>query len=233
VVLLVRIHGDEFKAERVVSENPTPNTADANAGEVGIDNSVAEGVADGRRENGSSSGEQPESRVQNDAEQTSSGMPESQEAARGENASSEGASRLQDESQSIEVVPFRPSRSIQERCRTQPVPTADSCKEVGTFLEEMSRELRDAPWAASTELRLRAVVAARGDGTQIRALECKTSLCAIETLSPGDQHLAILGQAEQEAAGIVDDGDFVLAWEEDPTHGRVTITVRIFTIRLQ
>ena len=129
--------------------------------------------------------------------------------------------------------PFRPSPSIEKRCRTRPVPTADSCSEVSRLIEEMSREDRDEAWATRTESQIRIVVAARQDGTQIRALECKTSLCAIETVSPAIEHLVILGQAEQESTGVIDDGDYVLAWEEDPARGRVTITARVFSRRVQ
>jgi hypothetical protein len=144
--------------------------------------------------------------------------------------------RLEDMEQDwlqMESVPFRQSKSIQERCRTKPVPTPESCKKAMELLEEMSREERDPEWATRAEARIRAVVFARQDGTQIRALECKTSLCAIEAVSPGSEHLVIFRQAEQESAGIIDDGDFVLAWEEDPMHGRVTITGRIYSRRVQ
>jgi hypothetical protein len=139
----------------------------------------------------------------------------------------------EDARRSAVAFPFRPSPTIVERCRTRPAPTADSCKEVNRLVEEMSREDRDEAWAKRTESRIRAVVAARQDGTQIRALECKTSLCAIETVSPATRFLSILLQAEQESAGVVDDGDFVLGWEEDPTHGRLTITVSVFGRRIQ
>ena len=100
-----------------------------------------------------------------------------------------------------ETARFRSSASVQERCRTRPAPTPDSCKVMGKFLKELEREERDVEWAAQTEARIRAVVAARQDGTQIRALECRLSKCAIETESPGTQeHLSIFIQAEQEAA---------------------------------
>jgi len=146
----------------------------------------------------------------------------------------EEATAAQEEATSTPVgFTFRPSPTIVERCRTRPAPTADSCKEVNRLIEEMSREERDAAWAKRTESRIRAVVAARQDGTQIRALECKTSLCAIETVSPATRFLSILLQTEQESAGVVDDGDFVLGWEEDPTHGRRTITVSVFGRRIQ
>jgi hypothetical protein len=128
---------------------------------------------------------------------------------------------------------FRLSLSVEDRCRTRPAPTVESCVEVMKLLDEMSHEERDLGWATRTELRLRAVVSARKDETQIRALECKASICAIETQSQGQPHFVILSQAEQEFAQVIDDGDYVLAWEENPNLGKVTITVRLLTRRMQ
>ncbi len=129
---------------------------------------------------------------------------------------------------------FRSSASVQERCLSRPAPTSESCKTMSKFLEALAREEPDVEWAAQTEARIRAVVSARQDGTQVRALECKRSICVIETESLGtERHLAILRQEEQEAAGIVDDGNYVLAWEEDPVRGTLTITAVAFTRRFQ
>jgi hypothetical protein len=146
---------------------------------------------------------------------------------------SPAAEKDQRDVQQTEFAPFSSSRSIQEQCRTHPVPRDVDCKEVSELLEEMSREERDVEWATRTESHIRAVVLARGNGIQIRSLECKESLCAIETVSPGHVGLTILVQSEQELAGVVDDGDYILAWEEDPSYGRVTITQRVFSRRLQ
>jgi hypothetical protein len=149
-------------------------------------------------------------------------------------AGSTGSNSTQESPLLEETDRFRSSASVQERCRTRPAPTPDSCVAMSKFLEELAREERDVEWATQTEARIRAVVATRQDGTQIRALECRFSKCAIETESPGTQdHLSILMQAEQEAAGVVDDGNYVLAWEEDDVRGTLTITERAFTRRIQ
>lgn len=147
-------------------------------------------------------------------------------------AAADDSKRNQDAVPPTEAFPFRISASVEERCRTRPAPTADSCKAMTKSLQEFAREKRDVEWAEQTEARIRNVVFERQDGTEIRALECKHTMCAIETESPGTyQHLSIFRQAEQETAGVVDDGDFVLAWEEDPARGSLTITVVVYTRR--
>jgi hypothetical protein len=57
-----------------------------------------------------------------------------------------------------------------------------SCERANELLGEFKLEPREEPWASNIEEKFRRMIATRNPGYwQVRALECRTSLCALET----------------------------------------------------
>lgn len=128
--------------------------------------------------------------------------------------------------------PFPVSESVESQCRSNPSPGAGECSNVRDLLEEMSRETRDQGWAPAVESTLRAHVMQKLEGARIRALECRSSLCAVEVASPAGA-LEILRETEQRAYGIYDNSHFALGFETDPSSAITTITLTVFERRVR
>jgi hypothetical protein len=79
---------------------------------------------------------------------------------------------------------FQVSESILRECErklgTQPWL---SCEPNKKLLEDMAEEPRDEPWASSAERAIRALVEQEPGNFTIRALECRSSICFVETAS--------------------------------------------------
>jgi hypothetical protein len=58
------------------------------------------------------------------------------------------------------------------------------------MLERMAKEPRDLLWAPQTERRLSDLIRSRTEEVEIRAVECRTSICAIEVASTFGPYLA-------------------------------------------
>lgn len=87
--------------------------------------------------------------------------------------------------------PFPVSESILTACGPKPAPGPSSwCERNRKFLDEMAEEPREEPWATAAEGAIRALVELE-PGTErprtvtytVRALECRTSICFVETAS--------------------------------------------------
>jgi hypothetical protein len=128
--------------------------------------------------------------------------------------------------------PFQPSESIVEACKPdrRGVFRSSFCHQVGELLTAMAREPRDEAWAAAAEQALRAYAEKEPGKFTIRALECRKSICFIETasiygslLDPDyeyDKYLSNLGLHMDYA---------VDAFETDATGARMTVTLFPFT----
>ena len=81
--------------------------------------------------------------------------------------------------------PFPVSESVTEACKpTRPgVFRWSSCDEVSELLAQMAKEPRDERWAAAKEEVLRAHTEKEPGRFTIRALECRKSICFVETAS--------------------------------------------------
>jgi hypothetical protein len=126
--------------------------------------------------------------------------------------------------------PFPVSRSMQSQCKRNPVPTAEACAGVSKLLEEMAQEPRDEGWAMEVEAELRAHVLREHPTARIRALECRTSLCAVEVAAETG-YLVILGEEEQRKCGIYDLSHASSSFETAPSGSKVTVTLRVFERR--
>jgi hypothetical protein len=67
---------------------------------------------------------------------------------------------------------------------------------------------------------------------EIRGLQCRTSLCAIEVASTAG-FLNLLIEDEQRAYGVYDLSHFAMEYETDPSGARVAITWTVFERRVQ
>jgi hypothetical protein len=75
--------------------------------------------------------------------------------------------------------PFRISKSIKEFCDAAPRPPM--CEQAMALLAAMQSEPRDPRWAASMEALVAKSMRVGGkDWVQIRALECRSTRCALE-----------------------------------------------------
>ena len=120
------------------------------------------------------------------------------DAASGVQSEIRGQTRVQTEAQpaaqgvDYDVVghPFPVSESILAACGPLDSNHARSCTPNIKLLKEMAEEPREEPWATAAEQTIRALVELE-PGTErprdvtytIRALECRTSICFVETAS--------------------------------------------------
>jgi hypothetical protein len=105
--------------------------------------------------------------------------------------------------------PFEIGPAIRQMCEGPGMPAA-FCPELDSFVAALRAESRDASWAAEMESRienyLRAMV---GKEVDIRSLECRSTLCAVEYATaiptgeePVDDAETLLGPLEPESGGI-------------------------------
>jgi hypothetical protein len=81
--------------------------------------------------------------------------------------------------------PFRVSDSVTRFCATRPI--VPMCEAFAPRLAELLAEPRDARWAAPVEaLIARSMLVDGKPWVQIRALECRRTLCALEYAVPAD-----------------------------------------------
>jgi hypothetical protein len=79
---------------------------------------------------------------------------------------------------------FRVSESIRAQCRKDLARSDhNDCVEIGRELARMALEAREEPWATRTEEKFRRHVEAAGAAYEIRSLECRQRLCAVEISS--------------------------------------------------
>jgi hypothetical protein len=127
--------------------------------------------------------------------------------------------------------PFPVSESVVEACK--PVPPGvfrrSACDRVNDLRIEIANEPRDEIWAAAAERALRAYAEEEPEKFTIRALECRRTICFIETASiygglpdPGYHFLRNHGLKRERP---------VDAHENDETGARLTITLLPVTRR--
>jgi hypothetical protein len=120
--------------------------------------------------------------------------------------------------------PFRLSASVVEDCQRSP---KFVCRGLEQFLNDMADEWRDKVWAADMETRLeRLITRAAGDQYRIRALECRSTRCAVEVASEvGYARVSLVSDDALDRA-LRWSGASAAAWEEEPSSGiRTIITV--------
>ena len=102
-------------------------------------------------------------------------------AARMINAAAEPADRRQDD-RSVDARGFPVSASILASCEfrdgSRPM---HSCETNKKLLDAMADEPRNEPWASSAESAIRALVEQESGKFTIHALECRSSICFVET----------------------------------------------------
>lgn len=124
--------------------------------------------------------------------------------------------------------PFPVSESVISMCRPDKGVGPQSCKGTMELLARMAEEPRDLRWARETESILRSWLSQLPD-TTIRAIECRTSLCAIETSSiHGVQHGPSYEEplTERLLRQLPMWGD-----ETDASGAKVTVTMQLFKRR--
>ena len=124
-------------------------------------------------------------------------------------------------------VPFPVSESVEQRCEKFAAEHGEStsCKNIHTLLTKMSQEPRDVAWATTLEATLRRLIAADPKQFTIRAIECRTSLCAVEVAS-SNQFLGF-SYSTQISNGIW----AVDVWwgdETNPEGAPIVVTLKIF-----
>jgi hypothetical protein len=120
--------------------------------------------------------------------------------------------------------PFRMSDSVVEDCRRFP---NSGCEARDEFLGVMAGEWRDPEWAARTEASLARVITRGGRRDyKIRALECRSSRCAIEVASDTDYPRISLITDDALDRELTWYGPSASAWEE---HANVLTIVTVAT----
>ena len=132
---------------------------------------------------------------------------------------------------SVADQPFAVSKSVAEACKpAKPgVFRQSACDRANHLLAEMAREPRDEPWATVSERVLRAYAEQEPGKFSIRALECRKSICFIETAS-------IFGHLPDADFYFVRDHGFsredpVDVHETDEAGARLTVTLLPVTRR--
>lgn len=126
--------------------------------------------------------------------------------------------------------PFPLSASVERGCdRLSAGGGRDYCEEDRTLLSRLAQEPRDPVWASYAEARLRAFVLSEGDKYAVRALECRSTLCAIEVTSIHGPFLGIGYDAEKGSGLSGQSGLF--GYEKNAYGLRVTVSLKVFARR--
>lgn len=116
---------------------------------------------------------------------------------------------------------FPVSASVEAHCSEYPdIP--EVCDELHELLARMSKEPRDPGWATSMEEKLRRLIMVEPGRFTIRALQCRSSVCALEVASPFG--MLRLRDLKPLLGNEIDLGDSARGYETTP-HGIVTVTL--------
>jgi hypothetical protein len=122
--------------------------------------------------------------------------------------------------------PFPMSTSVETACRR----LAGTCDEGLQLLSKMVQEPRDAEWAKEMEFKLRDhLLTAQPGKYSIRAIECRSTLCAAEVESPYGPYLG--GPYSFVAANNLYNGPSFLGYETGELGTKVTVTLQMFERR--
>jgi len=122
------------------------------------------------------------------------------------------------------VFNFRVSKSVIDDCRRTPM---YNCQRLDNILAKMAAQPRDLTWAPDTESRLARVLVDDARGVHIRALECRSTLCAAELASDTDYPRVSLASDDALDRELRWDGATTTAWEDDARTGRRTIVTAV------
>lgn len=122
---------------------------------------------------------------------------------------------------------FPISASVESDCNRR-LSDKDSdaiCADLYKALSEMSKEPRDSAWARSMESMLRNMVMTASETYEIRGIECRTSLCALEVSSIYGQFLYSRHISHDDALydGLYDLGA-TTGYEKNASDQRITVT---------
>jgi hypothetical protein len=127
---------------------------------------------------------------------------------------------------SVVGTPFPISASVVAGCRDH------ECDKVREQLAKMADEPRDSAWATEMEIEIQNNIISKGqDRYMIRDIECRTSICAVETASLFglyDPGYPVPLNSSLTGGGIAS----IWGYESDPSSGaRITVTVRVLMRR--
>ncbi len=126
--------------------------------------------------------------------------------------------------------PFPVSASVEARCRNWANKADDPCEDVHKLLSRMAQEPRDTAWAAQMEEEIRDQVMTGSPGKySIRAVECRTSVCAVEVASLFGLYFG--PKYDDPLSSKLEQGIHTWGYEFDASGGRITVTVMPFTRR--
>jgi hypothetical protein len=125
---------------------------------------------------------------------------------------------------------FPLSPSVRREC-APPSVMHHMCETLMSELAKFAGQPRDRTWASATERRLRTAVVQGSTEVIIRGLECRQSLCAIETATPA----AVAGYKAVKHSLLAEDGlirvQEVPAWETDENGARVVVMAEVILRR--
>jgi len=114
---------------------------------------------------------------------------------------------------------FELSPSVQANCRLW----EGDCKELDRFLERMKREPRNTDWARAMEARIeKAVISGERGKFRIRALECRSTRCALEVASEVDS-IGVQFDSDPAFDELMFERPGYHASESDPQTGATTL----------
>ena len=125
---------------------------------------------------------------------------------------------------------FPVSPSVEAQCATHPIPNKEECVVVKNFLRQLMLQRRDEPWASSTEAKLRDHAAQISADVEIRALECRETLCAME-VSTVMGNLDLLSWREVFALGVDDWSHFLMGYEPEASGVQKKVFLRVYERR--
>lgn len=127
--------------------------------------------------------------------------------------------------------PFPVSESVEAECKRHRVEGENPrCTDPHEALAQFARERRDEAWATAMEEKIRDYLLTKEPGTQpIRALECRTSICAIECTS-GYHGSCRLEYEFTRVIGLLGHGS-MQGYETSATGAMVTVTVLTYIRR--
>jgi hypothetical protein len=132
--------------------------------------------------------------------------------------------------QSVVGRPFPVSESIEAICKRYSTPTKDDCAEEHQLMEKMAQEPRDPKWASGLEAKLRQEVLATGPGKyDVRAIECRSTLCALEVQSKFGIYISKYETHLWHDELFI--GPSLIGYERDEGGNRITVYLRFYTRR--
>lgn len=116
-------------------------------------------------------------------------------------------------------LPFELSGSVRINCQR----FASDCRELNLFLKRMAAEPRSADWAGAMEARIeKAVLSGERGKFRIRALECRSTRCALEVASEVDR-IGVAFDSDPDFDEIMFPRPGYFADEDDPQTGTTTL----------